>query len=129
MKEIVIDRKDSINKLKCIAIILVVVFIQVILGCARTNFYPVGPSFQRNTRTVDQIEFYLEGQRPTLPHKIVGAISAYDPSTFKNIEKSMKMLRERAAQEGLDGVCDIYIAPLGTVDSTSATGKGFVYIK
>lgn len=116
-------KKHNVFRL-CITMLLLTVFC---VGCSDGKHFTItNPGYKHSNRTAAEIELFMDNEKPGKPYLPVGTITAYDVWTG-NDEKSVKLLREKAAEVGLDGIYNVRMAPPGTVGAGWFSGIGFVY--
>jgi len=100
-------------------------------GCSGTiegKFAEMKP-YTHQGRSARDIELYMLGEKPTRPVKIVGTVST--DWLWKGLaadrNEVFRVLRQTAAQNGLDGVLDIDCVPVGYDGEGLCSGSGFVY--
>ncbi|MGA3288573.1 MAG: hypothetical protein ABSD46_14255 [Bacteroidota bacterium] len=101
-----------------------------LVGCSSEtrDFAQTVNNYHRSNRKVDQLELFMENEKPSKPFQSVGILSTKNLWSEKP-EESLRIMREKATELGLDGVYDIHCAPYGTYNEGGCTGKGFVYEK
>ena len=87
------------------------------------------PYAHRQERSAAEMELYMLGEMPTRRVQIVGTIST--DWLWKGLkadqQEVFRILRQTAAQNGLDGVLNIDCAGVGYEGEGLCSGDGFVY--
>ncbi len=89
----------------------------------------MNPYPHQQRRSEADIELYREGEKPPRPLRVVGTVStdwlwkglAADQATV------FRVMRQTAAQNGLDGVLDVSCIPAGYDGEGLCEGAGFIY--
>jgi hypothetical protein len=92
------------------------------------QYAPVGGSTSSLTpKPESAVEIYIDPEKPAKPYKVVALIKLFlQQGGEGGLANGVKLLRSRAASEGIDGVIVICGDP-GTVGQEQCSGKGFVY--
>jgi hypothetical protein len=102
-------------------------------GCGSSTmegkFVEMKPYSHQQRRSAADIELYMEGEKPPRPVQIVGTVStdwlwkglSADQSTV------FRIMRQTAAEHGLDGVMNIDCVPVGYEGEGLCSGAGFIY--
>jgi hypothetical protein len=92
-------------------------------GCSSVNYAQNGAVAPRAPREPSLIVIHMHGDAPPKGFQASGTIHA----SAGNAARSLELIREEAAKNGLDGVSDVVCAPAGARDEGSCDGQGFVY--
>jgi len=102
------------------ASLALVVGLAVLLGCASVKYAENGKVAPRAAREPSVIVIHMRGDPPPRGFQVSGTMHASASSTARSLE----LIREEAAKNGLDGVSDVVCA---ASDEGTCDGQGFVY--
>ncbi|MDB4997795.1 MAG: hypothetical protein JWM74_5227 [Myxococcaceae bacterium] len=100
-----------------------VVGLTLVVGCSSVNYAQNGAVAPRAPREPSLIVIHMHGDAPPKGFQVAGTLHA----SAGNAARSLELIREEAAKNGLDGVADVVCAPAGARDEGSCDGQGFVY--
>ena len=92
-------------------------------ACASVSYSANGTVPARAARGAELIVVHMMSDPPPRDFVVAGELHASSSASAKSLE----LLRQEAAKNGLDGVADVVCAPSGSRDDGSCEGKGFVY--
>lgn len=98
----------------------------LVAGCAGPSAIYAPTATQQPHQHVAFEHVLMTYRKPQRPYILVGQI---ETRMFNGRDESLKALRDKAAEVGLDGVCDIECAAGGLVDAGNCAGLGFLWEK
>jgi hypothetical protein len=95
----------------------------LLAGCSSVNYAQNGAVAPRAPREPSLIVIHMHGDPAPKGFQVAGTLHA----SAGNAARSLELLREEAAKNGLDGIAEVNCAPAGARDEGSCDGQGFVY--
>jgi hypothetical protein len=95
----------------------------LLAGCSSVKYAQNGSVAPRAPREPSLIVIHMHGDAPPKGFTVSGTLHA----SAGTAGRSLELIREEAAKNGLDGVADVVCAPSGARDEGSCDGQGFIY--